>query len=332
MDKRYQVFVSSTYADLKEERRAIIQTLIEMDCIPAGMELFPAADEEQFEFIKSIIDDCDYYILIIGGRYGSTTPGGLSYTEKEYDYARQIGLKVLSFIHEKPGTIELDKSELDPTLRVRLDAFREKVKTGSIVKLWTDAKDLPGMVAIGLQKTIRVHPAVGWVRADQLANSQVLNELNEVRKRNQELEGQIREMAPVIENLADLGDSLKLGGSYSPGPLEPKRTWSIEVTWGEVFAAVAPYILAEPDDLLMESHFDVAARGLYKTKTGVVGTTGTHWSIRTQDYQTVKVQLIALGLVHVRIGQTNNGDTGLVWSLTPRGRAALFELGTQKKP
>ena len=55
MDKRYQVFVSSTYADLKDERRAIIQTLIEMDCIPAGMELFPAADEERFQFIKSII-------------------------------------------------------------------------------------------------------------------------------------------------------------------------------------------------------------------------------------------------------------------------------------
>src|SRR5271154_5705514 len=107
MDKRYQVFVSSTYADLKEERRTIIQTLIEMDCIPAGMELFPAADEEQFEFIKSIINDCDYYLLIIGGRYGSTTPDGLSYTEKEYDYAIQRGIKVIALIHEKPEDIPL---------------------------------------------------------------------------------------------------------------------------------------------------------------------------------------------------------------------------------
>ena len=72
MDKRYQVFVSSTYADLKEERRAVIQTVVELDCIPAGMELFPAADEEQLAFIKRVIDDCDYYLLIIGGRYGSS--------------------------------------------------------------------------------------------------------------------------------------------------------------------------------------------------------------------------------------------------------------------
>jgi hypothetical protein len=58
MDKRYQVFVSSTYADLKDERRRVIQTLMEADCIPAGMELFPAADEDQFEFITRVIDDC----------------------------------------------------------------------------------------------------------------------------------------------------------------------------------------------------------------------------------------------------------------------------------
>ena len=81
MDKRYQVFVSSTFADLQTERQRVIQALMEMDCIPSGMELFPAVDEEQWEFIRRIIDDCDYYLLIIGGRYGSTTPEGISYTE-----------------------------------------------------------------------------------------------------------------------------------------------------------------------------------------------------------------------------------------------------------
>ena len=87
MDKRYQVFVSSTYADLKEERRAIIQTVIELNCIPAGMELFPASNEEQFSFIKRVTDDCDYYLLVIAGRYGSVGTDGISYTEKEFDYA-----------------------------------------------------------------------------------------------------------------------------------------------------------------------------------------------------------------------------------------------------
>ena len=44
MEKRYQVFVSSTYTDLQEERLKVMQTLMRLDCIPAGMELFPAID------------------------------------------------------------------------------------------------------------------------------------------------------------------------------------------------------------------------------------------------------------------------------------------------
>ena len=117
MDKRYQVFVSSTYADLKAERQHVIQTLMEMDCIPAGMELFPAADEEQWAFIKKVIDDCDYYLLIIGGRYGSTTDEGISYTEKEFDYAISRGLKVVALVHGAPDDIPFGKSEQDPILR-----------------------------------------------------------------------------------------------------------------------------------------------------------------------------------------------------------------------
>ena len=72
MDKRHQVFVSSTYEDLQNERKEVMQALLELDCIPAGMELFPASNEDQWTLIKRIIDDCDYYIVIIGGRYGST--------------------------------------------------------------------------------------------------------------------------------------------------------------------------------------------------------------------------------------------------------------------
>jgi hypothetical protein len=107
MDKRYQVFVNSTFIDLQEERRQVIQTVMELDCFPAGMELFPAADEEQWDFICKAIDDCDYFILIIGGRYGSLTDEGISYTEKEYDYAVEQGLPVLVFCTKSLTKIRL---------------------------------------------------------------------------------------------------------------------------------------------------------------------------------------------------------------------------------
>src|SRR3972149_6915406 len=105
MEKRYQVFVSSTYTDLKEERQHVIKALMEVNCIPSGMELFPAADEEQWAFIKRVIDDCDYYLLIIGGRYGSVTSEGISYTEMEYEYALKIGQPILAFLHGNPDEL-----------------------------------------------------------------------------------------------------------------------------------------------------------------------------------------------------------------------------------
>ncbi len=70
-EKRYQVFISSTFSDLLNERKMILDLLLMADCIPAGMEAFAAADAEQFDIIKKVIDLCDYYVLIIGKRYGT---------------------------------------------------------------------------------------------------------------------------------------------------------------------------------------------------------------------------------------------------------------------
>jgi hypothetical protein len=100
MDRRYQVFVSSTYEDLQEERRETMQALLALDCIPTGMELFPAADDDSWTLIKRFIAGCDYYVVIIGGRYGSKAPSGRSYTEMEYDYAVEAGLPILAFLHQ----------------------------------------------------------------------------------------------------------------------------------------------------------------------------------------------------------------------------------------
>ena len=59
MDRRYQIFISSTYADLKEERDKVMRAVLQLKCFPAGMELFPAVDKKQFDYIKSEIDECD---------------------------------------------------------------------------------------------------------------------------------------------------------------------------------------------------------------------------------------------------------------------------------
>ncbi len=84
---KYQVFLSSTYSDLVEERDSIIKAILEMYHIPIGMEMFSAEDEDQWEIIRRTIEVSDYYILVLGLRYGSKTSEGISFTQKEYEYA-----------------------------------------------------------------------------------------------------------------------------------------------------------------------------------------------------------------------------------------------------
>src|SRR4051794_9924424 len=105
--RRYQVFVSSTFLDLQEERAAVVSALLQLEAFPAGMELFPAADEDAWTLIKRVIDSSDYYLLVVGGKYGSVdAETELSYTEMEYDYAVEQGRPVMAFLHADPDKIE----------------------------------------------------------------------------------------------------------------------------------------------------------------------------------------------------------------------------------
>jgi len=155
MDKRYQVFVSSTFVDLQEERQAVMQALLELDCIPSGMELFPASDETAWELIKRVIEGCDYYVVIVGGRYGSRDAEGVSYTEREYDHAVKQGIPVLGFVHADPAEIKAGKTELDADGQAKLAAFRERVQ-GKHCKKWRTADDLGSVVSRGLVQTMKL--------------------------------------------------------------------------------------------------------------------------------------------------------------------------------
>lgn len=330
MDKRYQVFVSSTYADLKQERQRVIQALMEMDCIPAGMELFPAADDDQWAFIKRIINDCDYYLIIIGGRYGSLTPEGISYTEKEFNYALERGLKIVALLHEEPDSIPVNKSDIDPALRQKLKMFRDKVATNRLVKFWKTADELPGMVALSLSKTIKTYPAVGWVRASSVASQEMLVEINDLRKENNELRESLAQAQPKDINqnsdIADFDSEIILHGTkrvykYKQYFTEP---WQVPLTWRKLFALVAPYLMDHPtDDSVKNIVTEVVANH------GVVG--GSSQQINDQQFKTISIQFKALGLVNVAYLKTTKGGMALFWSLTSVGEQIMMKERIVKK-
>ncbi len=169
MEKKYQVFISSTYIDLIEERKAVTETLLSADCIPAGMEAFCAEDDEQFNVIKKVIDLCDYYILILGKRYGSiNSETHLSYTEMEYDYALSRGVPILVFPIDGRMGKDPDEDEMANNL---LKLFKIKVSDKRLTSgSWKNAEELSKQVALAMPKIIARKKRPGWVRGDAVVN------------------------------------------------------------------------------------------------------------------------------------------------------------------
>lgn len=175
MQKKYQVFISSTYNDLINERREVIQSLLELDCIPTGMELFQASNMDQWNWIKQVINDCDYFIVIIAGRYGTVHEQyGISYTEMEYRYALEINKPIIGFLYKDIDLLPVNKSETNPALKGKLNQFRE-LASHKLVKYWSNEYELSSVVSRSIVQLIKTSPMPGWVKADTLPN---------MRKRN----------------------------------------------------------------------------------------------------------------------------------------------------
>lgn len=180
VNKKYQVFVSSTYEDLKEERAAVMQCLLDNDCIPVGMEQFPASNMSQMDYITKMLQNCDYYILILAGKYGSIDPHtNLGYTEEEYDYAISHKIPVLSFVVQNIGTLTNNKCEQTDEGKHRLELFRQKVLQNKLAKKYINKDSLRAEVITSLHQCIKDFPAVGWVRGDESGIDRIPEGLSE---------------------------------------------------------------------------------------------------------------------------------------------------------
>lgn len=167
--KKYSVFVSSTYEDLKEERQAVIGALLEGGFIPIGMEQFPASPLSQWQYITQMIDQCDYYVLISAGKYGSIDEEtGISYTEKEYRYALEKGVPVLAFLHKAPENIPVKFCESTEEGRKKLETFRSTVKAGRLVQFYETTEQLKHLVSEAAHSAVIYSPRPGWIRADSI--------------------------------------------------------------------------------------------------------------------------------------------------------------------
>lgn len=195
MNKKHQVFISSTFRDLQEERKKVLDVLLMADCIPAGMEAFVATDNEQFNVIKKVIDLCDYYLLIIGGKYGSIDSiSNKSYTEMEYEYAISQSIPVLVFALDSSIELPDIKKENDIIKSGKLEEFKNLAMKNRLASIWKDTSDLVGKVAIAIMQAKQEIVRPGWVRGGAYEESILLKQIVDLKNQNEILSQQLSEL------------------------------------------------------------------------------------------------------------------------------------------
>ncbi len=212
MDKKIQIFVSSTYLDLKEERQAAVEAILKAGHIPAGMELFTAGNQSQFEVIKRWIDESDAYLLILGGRYGSIeTTTDLSYIELEYDYAASKDKPLFAIVITDEALEEKIKNlgslAIEKDNQAKLQEFRKKVLS-KMSSFFQDVKDIKLAIHESLSDMLQRSDFVGWIKGDNfLDNKVLLEEINSLKNENkllnQKLEKNKEKVSTRKEKVSD---------------------------------------------------------------------------------------------------------------------------------
>ncbi|SMC24601.1 protein of unknown function [Clostridium acidisoli DSM 12555] len=188
-NKKLQVFISSTYSDLIEERQSAVEAILKSGNIPAGMELFKSGNVTQLKTIKDWIDESDIYLLILGGRYGSIeAKSRLSYTHLEYNYAVKKKKPYFSVVITEDAlnkkVKEFGTNIIELENRDKYNRFRKQVLK-NISSFYNDKKDIQIAILDTLRDFDKKYEFAGWVPGE------FLQEYNRLKKENEDLKKQI---------------------------------------------------------------------------------------------------------------------------------------------
>jgi hypothetical protein len=325
---------------------------LELAHFPAGMEIFPATDTTPWELIEQIISESDYYIVVIGGRYGSVDEKGLSFTEREYDLAEQLGKPILAFLHRDPDTIPAGKVERTDDAQNKLDGFRKKVLRRTC-RTWSTAEDLKSVVMMSLIQVFRTKPQRGWVRGGGPDVTETLARLADLQQRYDELTRENAALrgqagAPISSDLAGGSELVDIDLRYSIGPNENRRH-SVRLAWNTLFFGVAEklmtdcekYEVAQALNSTIVSEIWGTTLSDEMTKEKTPDDRSEFWrrtSISDDSFKLVLLQFIALGLVETSSVMRKSNMPGVgnqehlqqLWKLTRAGMIQFLSTRVRK--
>ena len=313
--------------------------------------MFVATDEDQWDLIREVIDLSDYYLVIVGARYGHVTPENISYTEKEYEYALESGKPIIAFVHSDPDTVPQGKTDKDAAKADKLEAFRKRIRDGSDgvrrnVGEFSTPDELAAKVSRAMSRAIKKYPGVGWVRGDQAMTVETQQEILDLKHKVTTLESEkLAAQTALVEDLDELAqgtDSITLSMyvndvSYPVAERKKRLTVKTTSTWDEIFRELGPVLIGEAaeDDVrerLNNFMFKRQALGdEWADKVLAMGTTEIKHTLLRSGWDSVALQLRALGLIENGTKSRQIADKTKYLKLTQKGERYLLKLRAIKR-
>jgi len=340
-DKRYQVFISATYMDLREERGMLLQTLPSLGCLPSTFEAHTQSLSTMVN-IRRRIDECDYYLFIVGSRYGSLMPSGVSYTHMEYVYAATKQKPMFVLMHESPETRPTEFQEQSIEGKLKFNDFRKVLqRERDNIVYWRDVKDLSHALHNAIPALIRKYPTVGWSRVikgastgatSTVSNSALEKECEALKRRVKELEAEKEKWLSAgvnsPETLAkgeDLFDIQYKCKAYAGGNCQDVFG-KTRLSWNELLVSFGSNLLQAQTEEFMAAKLN---ERLQKNALAEIQSEypKTHAVVDVQitpaTFNAIKMQFRVLGYIQ-RVSREN--DLKQWWQMTAIGERMLASI------
>lgn len=336
VEKRYQVFISTTYPDMQTARQAMMLPLMDMGMTPISMDLHIESSHSLMPVAQRMIDDCDYFIVLLGGRYGTLSPLGLSFPHREYIFAATKRKPVLALIHDQPHGLPESAREPSRDGQVRRDDFARLLENKVLSYRWREESELSSLLATVMPEMVRQYPARGWTRADNGGGGRD-DDVNALRARIDVLEKEREELLggrSMARDLARGSDRVALDYSchvYEGGDCKLTMA-SRELDWDRVFACMAPLMLNPVAEPLMQKALEEYI--VRQALDDVIPRSPKAHAVRnvvlaSHAFNQVKVHLRALGLIAKTLEKDNRGMP--LWQLTAQGDATMSQVMAQRR-
>lgn len=290
-----------------------------MGHIPVGMEMFSAADEEQWQLIARQIEATDYYVVIAGHRYGSETDEGISYTEKEFDYAKSCGIPTLGFVIDDKAPWPNTRVDSNPKKKKKLDAFKSKIK-GKLVHFWSNKEDLHGKISISLIKSMNTNPRTGWSRSDEAIGLEVTKELTRLSTENANLRSELEKLKKDREEQLDKVRDVVNIMHVNNRRLQVRSSASWEgatkysTTLLDIYLAIAPNLIDENPSIEVARNIALNLHG-----TGYFN----NWPVGKNIASNLIADFVALEVLETSKKKHSVNDKENYWTLTKLGKDVM---------